>query len=111
MDEIALENVLRKLGRAPAKGNGPPVAPPPVSSPMPSADLSREALRESMERDFQALLGQAAQVYERLSPENRRALLAAWSSFEERMDRAQQDGSWAEFQAALVEAGASQVCP
>jgi len=106
MDEIALENVLRRLGRTPVKGDGPPVVSPPMSSPMPSADLSRKGLQESMGRDFQALLRRAAQVYERLSPADRKAFLAAWSSFEERMDRAHQDGVWAEFQAALVEAKA-----
>lgn len=104
MDEVALENVLRKLGRTPVKGHGPPMALPTVSTPAPRADLSREALQEAMDRDFRALLRQAAQVYERLSPKDRKALLVAWASLEERMDRAHQSGSWAEFQAALVEA-------
>ncbi len=106
MDEVALKNVLRKLGRTPVKGDCPPMAPPPASSSVPASNLPREALRESMDRDLQALLGQAAQVYERISPADHKALLAAWSSFEERMDRAHQNGSWAEFQAALVEAKA-----
>ena len=106
MDEIALENVLRKLGRTPVKSGGQPVVLPPQSSPTPADEASREALRDSMRRDFQALLRRIAQVYEQCSLEGRKVFLPAWSSLQARMDRAYQDGNWADFQAALVEAKA-----
>ena len=106
MDEIALENVLRKLGRTPVKSGGRPVVLLPPSSPAPADEASREALRDSMRRDFHALLRQVAQLYERHSPQARKAFLPAWSLLQERMDRAHQEGAWAEFQAALVEAKA-----
>ena len=87
MDEIALESVLRKLGRTPVRSAGQPVVTPP-STPTPTDEASREALRESMRRDFQALLRQIAQVYERRSPEGRNVFLPAWSLLQARMDRA-----------------------
>jgi hypothetical protein len=59
-----------------------------------------------MRRDFQVLLRQAAQVYERRSLEARKAFLPAWLALQERMDRAHQDGAWADFQAALTAAQA-----
>ncbi len=73
---------------------------------MPVDEASHEALRDSIRRDFQTLLRQIAQVYERHSLQARKAFLPAWSLLQERMDRAYQDGTWAEFQAALVEAKA-----
>ncbi len=105
MDEIALENVLRKLGRAPVKSaNGQAVSPPAALTPLDEG--SREALRESMRRDFLALLRRIAQVYEWHSPQSRSIFLPAWSSLQVKMDQAHQAGNWAEFQAALVEAKA-----
>ena len=83
-----------------------PVVLVPPNSPAPTNETAREALRESMRRDFQALLRRIAQVYERRSAQARKGFLPAWSSLQERMDRAHQEGAWAEFQAALVEAKA-----
>lgn len=84
----------------------PPVMPVPSGSPAPTSEIARETLRESMRRDFEALLRRIAQVYERHSPQARKVFLPAWSALQERMDRAHQEGAWAEFQAALVEAKA-----
>ena len=83
-----------------------PVVLVPPSAPAPTDETAREALRESMRRDFQALLRRIAQVYERRSAQARKGFLPAWSALQERMDRAHQEGAWAEFQAALVEAKA-----
>lgn len=82
----------------------PPVIPAPPCSPVPADETAREALREAMRWDFEALLRRAAQLFEGLSATNRKAFLPAWRSLQERMDRAHQSGSWAEFQATLVEA-------
>ena len=84
----------------------PPVIPAPPSGPVPTDEAAREALRESMRRDFEALLRRAAQVYEELPPTDRKAFLPTWSALQERIDRAHREGAWAEFQAALVEAKA-----
>ncbi len=84
----------------------PPVIPAAPSSPAPTEEAAREALRESMRRDFEGLLRRIAQLYERLPPADRKAFFPTWSALQERMDRAHQEGAWAEFQAALVEAKA-----
>lgn len=84
----------------------PSVMPVPPSGPSLANETARETLRESMRRDFEALLRRIAQVYERRSPQVRKVFMPAWSSLQERMDRAHQEGAWAEFQAALVEAKA-----
>jgi len=84
----------------------PPVLPATPSNPTPADEATREALREAMRRDFEALLRRAAQVFEGLSATNRKAFLPPWRSLQERMDQAHQDSAWAEFQAALVEAKA-----
>ncbi len=77
-----------------------------LSLPIDDDASTTEVLRESMQRDFQALLRQAAPIYEELSPTDRKAFFPPWFKLQERMDRAHQDGAWAEFQAALVEAKA-----
>jgi hypothetical protein len=83
-----------------------PVMPVTPSSHAPTDEAAHEALRESMRRDFETLLRQAAPVYERLPSAARRAFLPTWSALQGRMDRAHQEGTLAEFQAALVEAKA-----
>lgn len=60
----------------------------------------------SMQRNFEALLRQVAPAYERLASAARRAFLPTWSALQGRMDRAHQEGTLAEFQAALTEAKA-----
>ena len=82
----------------------PPVLPAAPSRPAPADESGHEALRESMRRDFEALLRRAALLYKELSPQDRKAFLPAWSALQERMDRAHQTGAWVEFQAALGEA-------
>ncbi len=84
----------------------PPVVQAAPSSPATTDETAREALRESMRRDFEALLRQAAPDYERLPPAARKAFLPTWSALQERMDQAHQASAWVEFQAALVEAKA-----
>jgi hypothetical protein len=84
----------------------PPVIRAPLNTRTPTDEAARETLRESMQRDFEALLRQAAPVYEQLSPTDRKAFFPPWSVLQGRMDRAHQEGAWAEFQAAFVEAKA-----
>ena len=82
----------------------PPVLPAAPSSPAPTDEAAREALRDSMRRDFNALLRRAAPVYEKLAPQDRKAFLPTWSSLQERMDRAHHAGDWVAFQTAFGEA-------
>ena len=84
----------------------PPVIPAAPSSSAPTDEADREALRDSMWRDFGALLERVAQVYEELSPADRKTFLEAWLALQERMDRAHQAGAWVDFQTAMVEAKA-----
>ena len=107
MDEIALQKVLRKLGRTPVEDHHQSLLHQPLISPTPPVDeTSREALRDSMRRDFQALLRQVAQVYGQLSAQGRKDFHSSWSPLEEQIDQAYRDESWAGFQAVLVEARA-----
>lgn len=70
----------------------------------PADESDHKALRESMRRDFEALLQRAAPVYEELAPQDRKAFLPTWSALQERMDRAHQAGEWLAFQIAFGEA-------
>ena len=84
----------------------PPVIPAAPSSSAPTDEADREALWDSMRRDFEALLRRIAQAYERLSPANRKMFLEAWLALQERMDRAHQAGALVDLQTAMVEAKA-----
>jgi len=84
----------------------PPVIQAAPSSATPADEAAREALRDTMRRDFEALLRRAAPVYEQLSLTDRKAFLPTWSALQERMDRAHQAGAWVKFQAALAGAKA-----
>ena len=84
----------------------PPGMPAAPTSIAPTDEATPEALRESMRRDFEALLWHAAPVYAELSPADRKTFLEAWLTLQERMDQAHREGASAEFHAALVEAKA-----
>jgi len=82
----------------------PPVLQAAPIRPAPADEAVREALRDTMRRDFEALLRRAAPVYEELTPQVRKAFLPTWSALQERMDRAHQAAEWLAFQTALGEA-------
>ena len=63
----------------------------------------RTALQASMQKDFEDVVRRSAAVYEQLSSTDRKAFLPSLRAFHDRADQAYQAGSWAEFQAVLVE--------
>ncbi len=84
----------------------PPVITAPPSTGTSTNETVHESLRAFMRRNFEALLRQAAPVYEELPSAARKAFLPVWSALQGRMDQAHQAETGAEFQAALVGAKA-----